>query len=301
MLGNFNHLIDADLELQYETHSRGKKVLNFFLVPTLNIIPRSASNLLKRTHSAAREVIEHATTHKALENLYSRGSAHPHRNFVQRLFHAIWFSTGNSKAVRNRLRLVTREIGLALRDRLKNVEDIEDQKICILSIASGSARAVMAALIQEKVGATAPIKLVFVDKSSHALAYSRQLYADLGLSLPAEWIETTAGSFLRTHIADGSLFDIVEMVGLLDYFDAPKASNLIRDIYNVMRIGGTFITANIVANEEVPFVTKAVGWEMIYRHPHELEHLFAETGFQPEKVKLYCEPLGIHCVAVAKK
>ena len=113
-----------------------------------------------------------------------------------------------------------------------------------------------------------------------------------------KWVVDTASNF-PVHMAESP--DIVEMVGLLDYFRYRKARKIFSLIFENLPEGGKFITANIVDNEERRFITNLVGWKMIYRDPHELAHLALRSGFQREKIMVIREPLNIHTILIAEK
>jgi SAM-dependent methyltransferase len=286
-------IVDHDPSLSYEQDSLVKKAANVFLVPILNNIPARLQSVIKRSHESAEEVIEHATTHRALEVLYHSG--HPHRNqsLKSKLFHSIWFNTINSKAVRNRLQLVRREVTTALRRRTDRGEPV-----LVLSVAAGSARAVL-----ESMAALGPkkklVSAVFVDKNPHAIDYSRKLAEELiGDTTQVRWVIDSIGNFLAR---EATSYDLVEMVGLLDYFDDAKTITTASGIFRILKSDGIFITANIKDNPERPFVTKAIGWDMIYRTPEEFARLVVAAGFKETATKVFLEPLKVHSVLVASK
>ncbi len=109
-------IIDRDEKLGYETNSIAKSLLNIILIPILNAVPARSRHILRKTHKSASDIIDHATTHKALEILYGHSSAKTSGTIIQNIFRKIWLSTNNSRAVRNRLRLVKREVGNKLLD-----------------------------------------------------------------------------------------------------------------------------------------------------------------------------------------
>ena len=113
-----------------------------------------------------------------------------------------------------------------------------------------------------------------------------------------EWINGTANSFLN-GLDKNSHYNLIEMVGLLDYFDDEKIKQTMMSIYNVLYDGGVLVTANIAPNSEQKFVTNVVGWSMIYRQPEEFLKLVASVPFG--KVIKQVEPLGVHTVVTAIK
>src|SRR3989344_9506226 len=107
------HTIDEDRNLNYETNGPHKKLFNFFFTSILNNLPPSLVHLIKKSNYSAHHVIKNKTNHEALETLYRSGKRGS-ETLVNRLFRKIWFDLDNSKAVRNRLKLVKKELGRAL-------------------------------------------------------------------------------------------------------------------------------------------------------------------------------------------
>ncbi len=288
-------IVDKNLYSGYETNDISKKILNLFFVPLINHLPKNFQKHIKRSHKSAEEVINHATSHRAIEVLYKKGTTHTSQNIIQKIMHSVWFNTNNAKAVRNRLRLVEKELKLAI-DHLVATQS----KVNILSIASGSARAVIEVLasIQLPPGKTIAVK--FLDKNPEALEYSKDLAKNLSGKYKLEWITDNASNF-PLHYEEQEKPDIIEMVGLMDYFHDPWAVRILGLVLDKLTIGGVLITANIVTNSEQRFISDVVGWKMIYRTPEDLADLALTVGFKSNNVKVICEPLKIHAVLVAKK
>lgn len=288
-------VVDSDELVGFERNSFWEKVLDFFLIPIFNRIPARFESFIRKSNKGADEIIEHRTSHKALEVLYERGERHRKKSLLQRLFHFIWFNTNNSKAVRNRLRIVKREMRSELFDLRKEKKDVR-----ILSIASGSARAVVE-VVEEFDAPDFGISLLFLDKNPQAIEYSKQLVKNRLRYAKARWVNDTVGSLFKKHL-HGENFDIVEMVGLLDYFDDQKTEDTFTSIHEVLNDNGILITANINDNSERPFVTKAIGWDMVYRTADELYALVLRGGFDDSAThKILYEPLKVHSVIVARK
>lgn len=285
-------ITEDNTQNEYETNSLLKKVFNFFFIPLLNNIPHKLNVWIKRSNHSAGRVIETATSHSALEILYKKGRTRKRGSFINNIFRSVWFNTNNSKAVRNRLKLVKRELHRVIVEKQKT-----QTEVFILSIASGSARAIFEALELPDVHKE-KIKVLFLDKNEKALDYSKKLSTNVeGPNF--SWVQGTAESYLRENVKDNSV-DIVEMVGLLDYFNDEKVKSLSNRIYGVLKDSGVFITANIDDNKERKFVNDTIGWKMIYRSGRELALLLLKSGFSLKDMSVYYEPLEIHSVVVAK-
>ncbi|MDE1941472.1 MAG: class I SAM-dependent methyltransferase, partial [Patescibacteria group bacterium] len=279
-------VVDNDRSLKYETNSLYRRVFNFFFIPALNILPSRSRKFIGKSHRSVGEVVENATTHKALEVLYKKGHKSHTVSVLQKILHAVWFDTNNSKAVRNRLRLVERELSGSIRRIFGQVKDVK-----ILSIASGSARAIVESVENSSLSDANHVSVTFLDKNPQALEYSKALLRESSLYADDRydftWVNGTAGSYLDSQT---SKFNIVEMVGLLDYFDDEKAVSIFQKIRNIIESGGTFITANICDNRERRFMTRAIGWEMVYRSADDLGRLLLKAGFKDDELNLYYEP-----------
>ncbi len=289
--------IDNDRTSGYEFSNFFRKFVNFIITRILNALPPSFQTYVKKSHKSAEEVIEPAATLRALEVLYNHGRTNRSNGFIQKVAHAVWFGVlNNSIAVRNRLKLTKKEIAKSLND-LENNED--NKTVNILSIASGSARAIIETLSSMN-GYKKKISAKFLDKNPKALEYSKELANGLTDKYELKWIMDTAGNFYK-HYHNSANPDIIEMVGLLDYFDETKSITLLSFIYEYLNKNGFLITANIIHNREQKFISKVVGWPMVYRSPENLIDSALAAGFSPQNIKIICEPLKIHAVLIAKK
>lgn len=283
--------------LKLEQNSPVRAFFNLFLIPVLNSLPIKSRGLIKKSNKAVGDIVDNATNHKALEILYHNGYKKDIKKMYEKISNAVWLNTNNSKAVRNRLKIVNHEIS----SRLKELVASDKEEISIVSIAAGSARAVIEAL-EANVAKDKKILVTFIDKSDSALEYSKNLLSTKEFSkLPHysfKWISDTVNGFLDKNTEK---FDIVEMVGLMDYFEDDRARTIFQKINNNLKQEGVFITANINDNSEKKFVTKAIGWPMIYRSAEHIGRLVHEAGFPHTDIEVYYEPLKIHSIIIARR
>lgn len=299
LLGEENNMefhIDTDTGIGYERNGLLKKLFNKLYVPLLNSLPAKTRGLVKKSNRSAKKVIETATTHEAIEVLYEHGELRQTKNLLEKFFYYIWFSTDNPKAVRNRLRLVTKELKTAIREKLSEGEEIN-----LLSIAAGSARAILDSIDIDELS-DKQIKVSFLDKNPQANEYSKKLVAGRHYppSYDFQWIVDVANNF-PVYFDKNKQPNIIEIVGLLDYFDLNSIKRLFSSVYQNLPHGGVFITSNIVDNPEQKFITNVVGWNMVYKLPEHFHEIAIEVGFKGEDVKIFYEPFKIHFVMTAKK
>ena len=287
-------IVDEDKSLNYEGYSWIMKVMRIPIVSILNILPASWGRFILTVFSnnrwGAKAVCRWATTYKALEAIYTYSERRSKGEISITDF--FWGSfLSNSRAVRNRLKLVKREL-------LTAIEQVKERKseINLMSLGCGSARAIVEVLAQ--VNGILPIKTKLIDINRGAISFSKKLATIYNVN-QIEWHQDYAQN-LEKYCNDFQP-DIVEMIGLLDYYSDEQAIDLLRKIYKVLSPGGWLITCNIRSNLERPFVTKTVNWPMIYRSPKQLASILIEAGFRVEYLKIIYEPLKIHGVAIAQK
>lgn len=292
---NKNIYVDQTEALNYERLSSLRKLLNIFIFPFLSVISKSVALLLISKSKRAYAVKKHATTHKALEAMYTYryDNAKKQLGFFELIWTHLLLNFVNCKAVRNRLKLVKK----TLRDSIESVsKSVLGDQITIVSIASGSARAVLETI--DEMDIRDRIRPILIDRSKEALDYSRGLAEQFeigNLQLITGKIEKISSDLvnMKPHI--------VEMVGLLDYLNDDRAITLFRDIYSALPKGGIFITCNVANNPEKKFANTIIGWPLIYRNGEELFSLIEASGFMRENIEVVYEPLRIHGVAIATK
>ncbi len=280
---------------EFERHSWVTKIVRIPIVWALGALPTQISRALFLAFSGpngdARIACRWSATYKPLERMYTfyerkaKGETNISDNFWQ-LF------LDNARAIRNRLKLFERQL-------LKTIQEMghKKSKVNLLSLGSGSARGVFE--IINSLNGQYPIRVKLIDMSRRALNFSKKLALSYGIN-DIEAHRDLAQN-LEKYCNKDFQPDIVEMVGLLDYFPQKEALKLMREIYKVLSPGGWFLVSNIIPNLETPFVTKDINWPLIHRKPIVVQELLLESGFRKENVELFVEPLRVYVLTVAKK
>jgi len=278
---------------RFERHGWITKIVRIPIVWALGILPTWIGQKLFLAFSGsngdARVACRWPATYKPLERMYTfyerkaKGETNISDNFWE-LF------LDNARAIRNRLKLFERQL-------LKTIQETgqKEGKVNLLSLGSGSARGVFE--IINSLNGQYPIRVKLIDISKRALNFSKKLAFSYGINdiEPHRDLAENLEKYCNKDFQP----DIIEMVGLLNYFPQKEALKLIRGIYEVLSLGGWFLVSNVMPNLEVPFTTKTINWSVIYRSPKELEELLLESGFR--KIQVIIEPLKVHALAVCHK
>jgi len=237
------------------------------------------------------KIKENAMRWKALDITYNY-KFKKDNTFVTRITD-YWLNTKNAQAVRNRLKLVKKE----LRKEIQNLSD-KKSEIRLLSIAAGSAQGVIETMSEFKQKGIL-IKAVFLDLDSTAIEYSRQMAQKFEIvnqitfiNKSAKELEEAVGYFKP---------NIIEMVGFLDYRPREKAINLIEKINRILASNGVALISNIASNAERYFLYEVMNWPMIYRSANELAYVIIQGGFEPKKCNIIYEPFNIQGIAICRK
>jgi SAM-dependent methyltransferase len=286
--------IRVDNDRAFEKVSAGRHFFNYCLwFPLVNVLPKELGvRLFTKSSEHTRLIRKFSKSHKALELMYGYEGYKVNGNGVLDAVATHFWETAviNASAVRNRLKLIKK----ILREVLS--EKKGGKQIKVLSLASGSARAVIEVMAELK---DMDIRCRFVDISREALEFSKQL-AD------TQYVASKIG-LLRANVLEvGKICanwepDIIEVVGLFDYLDDSVALKFISDLRECLEDNGVLLISNVNDNPERRFVKEVVDWDMIYRTPEELANLLVSGGFVAKDCRIICEPLKIHSIAVARK
>lgn len=281
--------------IDFEKHNLLKQIVRVPLVWFLGILPPKISHrLFTEWSNDAKQASRWAKTYKALEIIYTfperrvRGEVSIGDIFWQTIL-------SNARAVRNRLKLIEHLLKNLIVER-----SVKTEPVRILSLGSGAGRALIetVATLDREVS----VKVAYFDRSRSAIKFSQRLSKEIigdEKQNNFQWVCTKTEN-LQDSFTDFSP-DIVEMVGLLDYFDEAGTKELFRLIYKHLSPNGYFIVSNVMPNIERPVVTNVVKWPLIYRMPNQLEDLLIDGGFEKGKIELFVEPLKIHAIAVCRK
>jgi hypothetical protein len=196
----------------------------------------------------------------------------------------------NRQAVTNRLKISIDTLAVAIESFAA------EKEIRLLSIASGSAQAVVEAMKRHP---QLNIKAALIDADISAISEAKNLVGAASFDDRFSFIHDTTN--ILEKVASDFKPHIIEMVGFLDYRPRTQAIALIDRIRRHLPEGGVFITCNIRKNREKIFLDWVLLWPMIYRTEEEFADLLVHGGFPTENIRLVYEPFKIHGIAVCTK
>jgi hypothetical protein len=240
-----------------------------------------------------KKVKENATTWRALDIIYNY-SPGKDKSFSGRITD-FWNNLKNIKAVRNRLRLIKKQ----LRENIKKfINNDQEKEIRLVSIASGSAQGVIEVMKEFKQKGIF-IKAIFLDKDPTAIEYSKNLARKAGVFDRITFVNKSTTDL--ESVVSGFRPHIIEVTGLLEYRPNEKALNLLKRIQNFLTSGGVLLTSNIAPNPERYFSYWVGNWPLIYRTERELSELVVKAGFNTKNCQIIKEPLKFHNIVICVK
>ena len=266
-------------------------ILTIWVVFKKSIGLKSKTNTLwfDGLNRSCREIKEGAASWRALDIIYNYIFGEE-KSFSTKVGD-YWIGMMNAQEVRNRLRLVKRELIKAIKNAAK-----KEKEVLLLSLASGSAQSVIEAITETK---EVNVKVTLLDLDPGAIEYSKKMAEKYGVKEKITFVVGNTSELEK--INNGEKPHIIEMVGFLDYRPREKAILLLNRIYQCLAPGGTFLTANILPNPEMFFLKVVINWRMLYRKPEELRNIIVASGFTKENTRIVYEPLKIHAVAICRK
>lgn len=238
--------------------------------------------------SEMMQIRKGAASWKALNLIYNHRFGE--KKTLGGLIDDFWIGMINAQAVRNRFKMVKREV------RQELLSFRHEPEVRIISLACGSAQAILEVIAEFK-KAGVLVRALLVDIDQTAIDYASRLAQELDV---ADRVETRKMNVFRaSRLVRDFNPHVVEMLGLLDYLNRDQAIWLIGGIYRELMPDGLFLTCNIAPNPERAFLKWVIDWEMVYRRPEDLVDVIASSGFAD--YRLIYEPLNVHGIVAARK
>jgi len=226
-----------------------------------------------------------AASSKVLSVFYNFNYKEGYYRYNGHDFSSFWISRmNNSRGVTNRKLIIIESLVAILKKTEKN-------EINFVSLASGSAEAVLEAIAQvpEK-----NIRVTLIDSDPRAIEEAKRSVKAAGLMDKFTFLENNILMAIR-KLHD---VDVIEMAGFCDYLSDDKLAKFFQMIKGSLAPNGYFVTCNIMPNPEKIFLDWVLLWPMYYRSSLRFQYILKEAGFTcPQMI---VEPLEVHVVAVCE-
>lgn len=202
---------------------------------------------------------------------------------------------------------------IGIRSRAKIMESISynvmrtsESSVEWISLACGSALPVLDAVnnIKQKLPGK-NINLSLVDWDDQALAFARGLAENQGLE---EGLDFTAenqdlirglvlGDKLVQTLGEES-YDMVDMMGIFEYFDDKRATKLLKNAYRLVKPGGKIVIGNMLdTHTNLRLNQAAVGWPGVKpRSLEEISEVIKSAGIDTTLCNTYVPEDGVYAV-----
>lgn len=234
--------------------------------------------------SICRQIKDNSYSWRALEIIYPLST----NKRISRIDHLtrFWNNLNNAKAVRNRLNLTRTILKKELEERSLG------GKVKILSIASGSARAVLEAIRYVSASRDLDFDFRLIDLDPTAIDFASKLSHKLELQANCTFLNIST-SVMDDYLTDFQP-DIIEMVGFLEYRSKEKAIKLLKRLKDLVAVGGVVIVSQVRPNREMYFLRWVMNWPMVYRDRLQFKRILSTAGYVGATI--FEEPTSIHMI-----
>ncbi|TXR56632.1 class I SAM-dependent methyltransferase [Quadrisphaera setariae] len=173
-----------------------------------------------------------------------------------------------------------------------------------VSLASGAAVPVLDAMAGIEGLAQRP-HLTLVDIDPHALSLAERMVVEQGLELGPDVAllqrdlvrDLLVRPALLQEVGEGSA-DLVEALGIFEYFRDTSCVRLLREAFRLLRPGGSLVVANMLSDRrELQFNQRAIGWpQLVPRSVEELVDLVRRAGLPLDRTTISIPQDGVYAV-----
>jgi len=175
-----------------------------------------------------------------------------------------------------------------------------------ISLACGAAIPVIDALGVNKNN----VQLELIDYDDEALQFAKQFAEEASL-VEGEQFSLLNRNLVRGLIASDSLVgelgeesaDMVDMIGIFEYFDRTHAAKMLRNAYRLVAPDGALVFANMLSSRpQLDFNLRGVGWPDIYpRSMDELAAIMTDAGISLDQAEVFVPEDGVYAVIKVRK
>lgn len=222
-------------------------------------------------------------TWKSLEYIYQNNPRYTPSHLLD---HAI-LNMEASSAARSRLQTIKTRL-VSLIEQYTN----DKGRVEILDVGTGSGTGILTSL--GDLGDMYGVHVVGIDQNADAVAYAIEQADRFGMNGHVDFLRQ---DYRHISKIDGT-FDIILLIGVLDYLKQDHGIRIIRNLRNKLKHNGTLLTSNITGHE-LRWASDAIGWVMNYKNIDQVRTILELAGL--EGVKVYYEQTGIIAIGEGQR
>ncbi len=273
--------------IEYEVYSPGQSIIKLLSDPWKNwLLPTSW--LIKLTTLSRSRLIEETRRNpgswKSMEIVYENLAP------VDWLDRMALCDNPISMAVRNRRKFVVAEL-------TKLISQLpSDSTVNLLGVGAGPGLQAQEAILRSRISLNR-IRAVFIDRDDTAFAHGKTLATERGIADCLTYIQGDVRDAL--HTIPDIRFDIVKLVGIIEYLSDETVVELCSTIRKRMKPSATILTHGIVdAHRAMPFLQRVFGLHHIQRDGEQVKELLRAAGF--EDLSLTLLPMNVYPMVTGK-
>ncbi len=216
----------------------------------------------------------------------------------------IWVGARDGAGVRTRATCAMQEVTEHLSETRKNGEPI-----ITASLACGAASPVFELMKNLKAEGITVEKAILADMdpmalaSAYSLAEREGVSGEVSLKLENLVDMETLGARDLTEFIEPNSVDVVDLLGLFEYFPQPLAVSLLKEVKKIMKPGGIIVFGNMLDKRpQQTFFSDVSLWPSLeQRSLRELFEIMDESGLEPKtNAKIILPPQGVYSVVSIK-
>lgn len=207
-----------------------------------------------------------------------------------------WFIHANdARGIRSRAKVMAAIADLHLNDHVY---------VNWISLACGAAVPVIKTLHTAKLKSQ-KFTLLLIDNDRQSLMFARGLATQYGLVEGHHFQLLIRNLFDRLIVSDKLVqelgeqsAELVDGLGIFEYFSQPEAVHFIRHALRLVKPGGVLIISNMLkTSPQIDFALRCIGWTMIYpRTLFELREIILAAGINLQNVTVTLPSDGVYAV-----
>jgi len=194
---------------------------------------------------------------------------------------------------------------------IDQIKSSDSEEVSWVSLACGAAVPVLDAMstLREQ-DSDKNVHLTLVDYDPTALNFAEFLANKQGLVAEEDYTIEKANLIREMIVSDGFVkshgeesFDMVDMLGIFEYFDKDMSAKMLQNAYRLVKPGGVLVLGNMLdTHRNLDLNQRAIGWPSIKpRSIDEITEILNQAGVPLESTEAFIPQDGVYAVVSIEK